>query len=112
MLGTKGCIFQYRPSLFAFNPTFLFYINLHDMENVLNEDSNETNTGLLNELLTVAEVADYLRVSRVTAWRWCQEGLIPAFQIGRNWRIPRDELLELLEQSISPIERIESDCDE
>jgi len=49
----------------------------------------------LDELLTVNEVADYLRVSRVTAWRWCQQGLIPAFRIGRTWRIPRDELLEL-----------------
>ena len=52
---------------------------------------------LQNELLTVQEVADYLRVSRVTAWRWCQEGTIPAFRIGRNWRIRRDKLLELEE---------------
>ena len=50
-----------------------------------------------NELLTVKEVADYLRVSRVTAWRWCQQGLLPAFRIGRDWRIPLDELLELKE---------------
>ena len=52
-----------------------------------------------NELLTVKEAAAYLRVSRVTAWRWCQEGIIPAFRIGRNWRIPRDELLELKDTS-------------
>jgi excisionase family DNA binding protein len=50
---------------------------------------------LQNELLTVREVALYLRVSRVTAWRWCQEGIIPAFRIGRSWRIRRDDLLEL-----------------
>lgn len=50
-----------------------------------------------SELLTVKEVADYLRVSRVTAWRWCQQGLLPAFRIGRDWRIPLDELLELKE---------------
>ena len=53
--------------------------------------------GLQNELMTVQEVADYLRVSRVTAWRWCQEGVIPAFRIGRVWRIRRDKLLELEE---------------
>jgi excisionase family DNA binding protein len=52
---------------------------------------------LQNELMTVQEVADYLRVSRVTAWRWCQEGTIPAFRIGRVWRIRRDKLLELEE---------------
>jgi excisionase family DNA binding protein len=54
-----------------------------------------------NELLTVKEVADYLRVSPVTAWRWCQQGLLPAFKIGRGWRISRDELLELKETSIT-----------
>jgi excisionase family DNA binding protein len=58
--------------------------------------SNTNNGNILqNELLTVTEVAAYFRVSRVTIWRWCQEGLIPAFQIGRSWRISRDELLEL-----------------
>jgi excisionase family DNA binding protein len=50
---------------------------------------------LQNELLTVREVAAYLRISRVTAWRWCQQGVIPAFRIGRSWRIRRDDLLEL-----------------
>ena len=54
-----------------------------------------------DELLTVKEVANYLRVSRVTAWRWCQQGVIPAFRIGRTWRIPRDELLELKESCSS-----------
>lgn len=48
-----------------------------------------------NELLTVKEVADHLRVSRVTIWRWCQNGLIPAFQIGRHWRIKQVDLLML-----------------
>jgi len=53
---------------------------------------------LKNEILTVNEVATYLRVSRVTVWRWCQQGIIPASQVGRNWRIHRDDLLQLLER--------------
>ncbi len=52
-----------------------------------------------NELLTVKEVATYLRVSRVTVWRWCQNGLIPASRVGRNWRIRRDDLLHVLNSS-------------
>lgn len=48
-----------------------------------------------NEWLTVKEVSLYLRLSRVTIWRWCQQGTIPAIQIGRNWRIHRDDLLRL-----------------
>jgi excisionase family DNA binding protein len=50
-----------------------------------------------NELLTVREVATYLRVGRVTVWRWCQQGTIPASRIGRSWRIRRDDLSQFLE---------------
>ena len=50
-----------------------------------------------SELMTAKEVADYFRVSRVTVWRWCKEGTIPAFRIGRCWRIRRDKLEELEE---------------
>lgn len=48
-----------------------------------------------NNLMTVREVADYFRVSRVTVWRWCQDGVIPAFRIGRTWRIRYDDLVDL-----------------
>lgn len=64
----------------------------------MNDPSTPTEGNTLqNELLTVKEVAAYLRVSRVTAWRWCQQGTIPAFRIGHSWRIRRDELLKLEE---------------
>jgi excisionase family DNA binding protein len=49
-----------------------------------------------NELLTVKEVAKYLRVGQVTIWRWCQQGQIPALRIGRSWRIHRDDLFNFL----------------
>lgn len=48
-----------------------------------------------NDLLTIQEVADYLRVSRSTVWRWCKDGTLPAFRIGRNWRIPQAHFLAL-----------------
>ena len=56
---------------------------------------NRVNDIWHNELLTVAEVAAHLRLSRVTVWRWCQQGIIPSFRIGRNWRIQREDLLRL-----------------
>ena len=52
---------------------------------------------LQNEVLTIKEVAAYLRVSSVTVWRWCQQGTIPASRVGRNWRIRRDDVLHLFE---------------
>lgn len=49
----------------------------------------------MDDILTVQEVADYLKLSRTTIWRWCNEGKLPAFKIGRSWRIHRSELEEI-----------------
>lgn len=57
------------------------------------------------EFLTTQEAATYLRVGQHTVWRWCQEGHLPAFQIGRTWRIRRAELEDLIYDS--PAERAE-----
>lgn len=46
-------------------------------------------------ILTVVEVAHYLRVSETTVWRWCNSGKLPAFRIGRSWRVRREDLAQL-----------------
>ena len=57
------------------------------------------------EILTVEEVADYLKLSRATIWRWCRDGKLPAFRIGHHWRIRGDELERLIDaNTISPKE--------
>lgn len=48
------------------------------------------------ELLTTEEAASYLKVSKYTVWRWCKEGRLPAFQIGRAWRIRKTKLNEMI----------------
>ena len=50
----------------------------------------------MDELLTVAEAAACLRVSRATLWRWCQEGRVPALKIGHEWRILLGPVLQRL----------------
>lgn len=55
--------------------------------------------GSSSDFLLVQEVADYLRVSRNTVWRWCVSGKISAVKVGRNWRIPQTALDKLLEES-------------
>jgi len=39
--------------------------------------------------LTVAEVADMLRVSRMTVYRWVHAGDLPAIRFGRSFRVPQ-----------------------
>ncbi len=53
-----------------------------------------------NDLLTVEEAAAYLRVSRATVWRWCKTRRVPAVKIGREWRILRATLMELLARGL------------
>ena len=53
----------------------------------LRSPDTEEKPDAMDELLTVEEVASYLRVSRSTVWRWCQAKKVPAFKIGREWRI-------------------------
>jgi len=50
----------------------------------------------MDEILTVQEVADYLKLSRTTVWRWCNEGKLRAFKVGRGWRIRRAEVERLM----------------
>jgi excisionase family DNA binding protein len=47
---------------------------------------------VMDEILTVREVAEYLKLSRTTIWRWCNEGKLQAFKVGRGWRIHRSEI--------------------
>ena len=51
-----------------------------------------------DELLEVPEIADYLRVSAVTVYRWCKEGKLPCLKLGHHWRVRRSVLEDFLER--------------
>lgn len=42
--------------------------------------------------LTVAEVAETMRVSRMTVYRMVHAGELPAVRVGRSFRVPQDAL--------------------
>jgi excisionase family DNA binding protein len=42
--------------------------------------------------LTVQEVSDLLRVSVYTVRRWIKDGALPAYKVGRGWRIRDTDL--------------------
>ena len=50
------------------------------------------------EMLTVDEIAEYLRVSRATICRWCGTGRLPAFKIGKSWRVQKKDLERYIDQ--------------
>ena len=49
------------------------------------------------ELLTTDEVAEMLKVHRITVWRWCKSGKLPAVQVGQQWRIRAGDLQAFME---------------
>ena len=54
------------------------------------------------QLMTIPEVAAYLRVDRSTVWRWCVAGKLPAFKAGRSWRIHRSVIEQIVEAGLPP----------
>ena len=49
--------------------------------------------------LTVAEVADIMRVSKMTVYRLVHGGELPAVRVGRSFRVPEDAVNEYLRKS-------------
>lgn len=55
------------------------------------------------DLLTVAQVAEYLQLNRMTVYKYIREGRIPASRIGKSYRVRRQDLEAFLEASrLSP----------
>jgi len=49
----------------------------------------------MNEVLTVAEVAAFLRVNRSTVYKLIRRGELPAFKVGSDWRFNRAQIEDL-----------------
>jgi len=43
-----------------------------------------------HQVLTLAEVSEYLRIPASTIYKLSREGSLPAQKIGRNWRYHKD----------------------
>ena len=54
-----------------------------------------------SEILTLAEVAAYLKAGKRTVYRLAQNREIPAFKLGGTWRFRRSELDRWIAESIN-----------
>ena len=60
------------------------------------------NNKMADEILTIEEVAKYLRVSDRTVYDWAQKGEIPAGKIGTVWRFKKSEIENWVNARLSP----------
>jgi len=52
------------------------------------------------EILTLEEVAHYLRLKPQTIYKWAQERRIPAAKLGKEWRFRKSVLDRWLDQQM------------
>jgi excisionase family DNA binding protein len=53
---------------------------------------------LTDNILTVKEVADYLRVNQRTVYRLAVDRKLPGFKVGTTWRFKRADIDEWIRQ--------------
>lgn len=51
-----------------------------------------------DDILTIKQVADYLKIAEKTAYRLAAEGAIPGFKVGGSWRFRQDDIINWVKQ--------------
>ena len=54
-----------------------------------------------HDILTIEEVAKYLRISERTAYDWANKGTIPCGKLGTTWRFKRSEIENWVDEKLS-----------
>ena len=62
-------------------------------------DNKMKKTDAAEEILTLDEVAAFLKAGKRTVYRFAQNGDIPAFKLGGTWRFRRSELEKWIDQN-------------
>lgn len=55
---------------------------------------------MAKEIMTIKEVSEYLKMNYRTVYRLAEKREIPAFKLGKNWRVRKDLLDKWIEEQI------------
>ena len=61
-------------------------------------DSLMVDRAMADEILTLKEVAEYLKLAEKTAYRLASEGKLPGFKVGGSWRFKREDVQTWIEE--------------
>lgn len=53
-----------------------------------------------DKLYSAERVARFFGVSKKTAWQWCKAGKLPAFKIGKEWKIRVSDLQKMIDRKV------------
>ncbi|MGP9687196.1 MULTISPECIES: methylation-associated defense system helix-turn-helix domain-containing protein MAD1 [Halomonadaceae] len=54
---------------------------------------------MAEQILTIKEVADFLKLTEKTAYRLAAEGKLPGFKVGGSWRFKQSDIDNWIEES-------------
>ncbi|HCR98064.1 MULTISPECIES: methylation-associated defense system helix-turn-helix domain-containing protein MAD1 [Oceanospirillales] len=54
---------------------------------------------MAEQILTIKEVADFLKLTEKTAYRLAAEGKLPGFKVGGSWRFKQSDIDAWIEES-------------
>jgi len=66
---------------------------MHDLELLCQEDREH----MSEDILTIRDVAEYLKVTEKTVYGLAQKGKIPGFKVGGQWRFKREDIDQWIE---------------
>ena len=55
-----------------------------------------------NEIMTLDELAEYLKISKSTLYKLAQQSKLPGQKVGKRWRFHKDAIDEWLKQHPKP----------
>lgn len=71
--------------------------NIGNEERKMSEKGQKKNeSGMSPEVMSVRDLADYLRISVHTVYRLAEQGKLPGRKVGKHWRFHRDVIVEWL----------------
>jgi len=56
---------------------------------------------MTDQILTLKEVAAYLKLAEKTAYKLAAEGKLPGFKVGRSWRFRREDIQRWIEEKLN-----------
>jgi excisionase family DNA binding protein len=51
------------------------------------------------------KIAKFFGVAKKTAWHWCSAGKLPAFKIGKEWKVRVSDLQKMIDRKVHAKEK-------
>ena len=51
-------------------------------------------------LYSAEKIAKFFGVAKKTVWQWCKAGKLPAFKIGKEWKVRVSDLQRIIDQKV------------